>query len=91
VPIFNIKSTSVADIVVCEHFQDIGNMNLLPLLRWLNHDQYVWDHVTPYKWAGGHWDASTSTAAATVGTATLAASSATTPATPLLVLLLETL
>ncbi len=77
--------------MVCELFHDIGKMNLLLLLRWLNPGQYELDHVTPYKWAGGHWDASSSSATATVGTAALAASSAAAPATPLLVLLLETL
>jgi hypothetical protein len=40
VPIFNIKSTAVADILVCEHFQDVGKMNLLSLLRRLNPSRY---------------------------------------------------
>jgi hypothetical protein len=91
VPIFNVKSTAVADILACKRFHDIEKMNSFPLLCWLNPSRYVCNHVTPYEWAGGHWDASISSVAPTVGTAALAASSAATPATPLLVLLLETL
>jgi hypothetical protein len=91
VPIFNIKSTAVADILVCKHFHDVGKMNSLPLLCRLNPVRDLWDHITSHEWIGGHWDASTSSALAASGMAALAAPTATAPATPLLVLLLETL
>jgi hypothetical protein len=66
-------------------------MNSLPLLCRLNPGQDVWDHVTSHEWIGGHWDASTPSALATSSTATSAVPSAAAPATPLMVLLLETL
>jgi hypothetical protein len=89
VPIFNIKSTAVADILVSKRFHDFGKMNSLPLLCMLNPGQDVRDHVTSHEWIGGHWDASTSSALATSGAATMDLASAA-PASPVLVLLLET-
>jgi hypothetical protein len=66
-------------------------MDMLPLLWRLDTSWDVWNHVISHEWIGGHWDAPTSSAAAMSGTAASAAPSAFMPATPLLVLLLETL
>jgi hypothetical protein len=91
VPIFHIKPTAVADILVCKRLHNVGKMNPLPLLCRLNPGQDVWDHVASHEWIGGHWDASSSSTMATSGMASMATPSATAPTTPLLVLLLETL
>ncbi len=91
VRIFHIKSTVAADILVWKIPFNVGKMNPLPLLCWLNPSWYVWDHVTSHEWIGGHWDAFFSSATATSGMASSAAPLATTSDTPLLVILLETL
>jgi hypothetical protein len=91
VPTFHINPTVVADILVCKHFHNVGKMNLLPLLCRLNPGWDVWDHIASHEWIGGHWDASSSSTTATLGMASTAMPSATALATPLLVLLLETL
>jgi hypothetical protein len=91
VPIFHIKPTAVADILLCKVLYNVGKKDMLPLLWRLDTGRDVWNHVTSHEWIGGHWDAPTSAAAATSGMAALAAPSAIAPTTPLLVLMLETL
>jgi hypothetical protein len=91
VPNLHIKSTAIADILVCKKNYNVGKTDILPLLSRLNPGRDVWDHVTSHERIGGHWDASSSSAMATLGTASADMLSATAPAKPLLVLLLETL
>jgi hypothetical protein len=91
VPIFHIKPTAVADILVCKHLYNVGKMDPLLLLCRLNLGREVWDHVASHERIGGHWDSSFYSTAARSGTPPTAMLSATTTSTTLLVLLLETL
>jgi hypothetical protein len=90
VPIFHIKPTAVAGILVGKVLNIVGKTDMLLLLWRLDSSWDVWNQVTTHKWIGGHWDALTSSAAVTSGTAALAAPSAILPASPLLILLLIT-
>ncbi len=91
VPIFHIKTTSVADILVCKILYSVGKIDALPLLCRLNPSQDVWDHVASHKRIGRHWNSSASTAMATLGMASAATTATTMSLTMLLVLQFESL
>ena len=90
VPIFHIKSTRVAYVLIGECFEDVGVFWILLLERWMDAHGDVRDHAGV--WDGQrHWDAAASTAAFTAGTSSATTSIAlSTPSRRIVGLLLKT-
>jgi hypothetical protein len=75
VPIFHIKSTHVAHVLIGKRFDNVGVFWILLLERWMDTLGNVQDHAGI--WDGWrHWGATTSTAAFAAGTSATTTSTA---------------